>query len=660
MGKFIDLTGQQFGEWKVIEYNKEAKKWLCECQCKDHTRRLIASVDLRKGKTTNCGCMRKKDLTGKQFKHLVVDSYAENYHWNCHCTECGKKFVVHTYHLEHNNIPNCTHSDLHTNVKDITNKVFGELKVIEYIGNKQWKCKCSCGKEVIKYGKDLRSGKVRSCGDTIHRREDLTNKQFNEWTVISYIGKNKWYCQCSCGNKGTIERKALINGISKSCGHNNFVNLTGQKFGEWAVLEYVGNGKYKCQCSCENKTIKNVRATALRSGRSRSCGCKKGEYAHNTLLNRYGDTATSRIANPREKWQIEIIENKDEFREYLKRISSANKGVKPTIKQLEDMLDTSSTVILKRIHSYSLEEYVDIQPYYSQYEAEIVEYIRSITNLEIVTNSREYIGNNLELDIYIPEKKLAIEFNGSYWHSDRVKDKYYHQKKTIACIKNKIRLIHIFEYEWVDSDKQRKIKQYLKSIICNADKLYARQTTIKEITSQEAKLFENEYHLQGYTTSSINIALQYEDETIGLMTFGKPRFNKNYEYELIRLCYKSNIAVVGGSEKMLKYFIDKYNPQSIISYCDLSKFDGNVYSRLGFDTNISYLTQPNYVWVHPHSKEVLTRYQTQKHKLVEKGLGTEDQTEDEIMTSLNYLKVYDSGNMKFTWNNNRGEDNTCT
>ena len=64
------------------------------------------------------------------------------------------------------------------------------------------------------------------------------------------------------------------------------------------------------------------------------------------------------------------------------------------------------------------------------------------------------------------------------------------------------------------------------------------------------------------------------------MTFGKPRYNKNYEYELIRYC--SSKKVVGGAEKLFNYFIKTYNPKSIISYCDWSKFNGNVYSKLGF------------------------------------------------------------------------------
>lgn len=63
------------------------------------------------------------------------------------------------------------------------------------------------------------------------------------------------------------------------------------------------------------------------------------------------------------------------------------------------------------------------------------------------------------------------------------------------------------------------------------------------------------------------------------MSFGKPRYNKNYECELLRLCTKNGYAVVGGAEKLFSYFVKTHNPKSVISYCDLSKFMGNVYKN---------------------------------------------------------------------------------
>ena len=153
--------------------------------------------------------------------------------------------------------------------------------------------------------------------------------------------------------------------------------------------------------------------------------------------------------------------------------------------------------------------------------------------------------------------------------------------------------------------------------------------------------------MQGGINSEINLALVKDDEVLGMMSFGSPRFNNAFEYELTRLCFKDSVIVVGGSEKLFKHFINRYKPTSVISYCDLSKFSGNTYKNLGFST--FEITEPNYVWVNTSKNEVLPRYKTQKHKLIKLGYGNESQTEDEIMEDLGYYKVYDSGNLRMTW-----------
>ena len=133
------------------------------------------------------------------------------------------------------------------------------------------------------------------------------------------------------------------------------------------------------------------------------------------------------------------------------------------------------------------------------------------------------------------------------------------------------------------------------------------------------------------------------------MTFGKPRFNNNYQYELYRLCWKDNIRVIGGLEKLFKYFIDNFDVDSVVTYCDISKFNGNSYTKIGFKTCEDSITLPNYVWVNIYNNDIKTRYQTQKHKLIEQGLGTESETEAEIMHNLDYYRIYDSGNIKLYW-----------
>lgn len=281
-------------------------------------------------------------------------------------------------------------------------------------------------------------------------------------------------------------------------------------------------------------------------------------------------------------------------------------------------------------------------------ELSILNWLKTF-DIDIVCNDRTVLGGK-ELDMYIPCKQLAIEFNGSYWHSSIFRDVKYHQNKTLECARNGIHLIHIFEYEWRDADKQAKIKNYIASLLGESDVIYARNTSLRYINDiEKIKEFLNNNHLQGYATSSINIGCFYKDELVGLMTFGKSRFDTSNQYEIIRLCWKSGVKVIGGTAKMFSEFIKRYNPESVITYCDISKFTGNIYTTLGFKPYDVIITKPNYVWVNTHNSKVLKRYQTMKSKLLSDGLGKLGSTEDEIMESLGYIKVHDSGSLKLAW-----------
>ena len=114
-------------------------------------------------------------------------------------------------------------------------------------------------------------------------------------------------------------------------------------------------------------------------------------------------------------------------------------------------------------------------------------------------------------------------------------------------------------------------------------KIGARKCTIKEIDFETTKNFLNKYHRQKSVYSIYNIGLFHESMLIGVMTFGYPRYNKRYQWELLRLCFHQEYRVVGGTQKMFNYFVDEYKPHSIISYCDYNYFTGDIYDKLGFE-----------------------------------------------------------------------------
>ncbi len=410
-----------------------------------------------------------------------------------------------------------------------------------------------------------------------------------------------------------------------------FEDLTGRVYGEWKAIQYDGSSYWVCKSIITGEE-KRIHAYKLKNNKS----TLNKENIYLKLNSHYND------------WEIiEIIDSQH----YRCRCSCGN----------VERIITKYDLVYGRTkscgHKFNAEAYISSYEFESNGEIEVREYIRTIYNGDIFYNRKDILGNGQELGIYIPELKLAIEFNGNYWHSSLFKDKNYHQNKTICAVRKGIRLIHIFEYEWNDLKKQEKIKEMLRTIIDSQSRyvLYGVRLSVREISNSDAVEFCNKYHLQNGINSKVSIGLYYEDELVAVTTFGKQRYNKdNDRWEMYRLVFMNGVIIAGGAEKMFKYFVREYNPNEIISYCDISKFLGNVYTRLGFKTTTSDITQPSYVWQHTNKNITLSRYQTTKQKLIEKGLGDESQTEDEIMESNGFLKIYGCGNLKFTWRKAEG------
>jgi hypothetical protein len=162
------------------------------------------------------------------------------------------------------------------------------------------------------------------------------------------------------------------------------------------------------------------------------------------------------------------------------------------------------------------------------------DWIREL-GVDFLENDRNIL-NGKELDIFIPEKNIAIEFNGLYWHSELFKGKTYHQEKTKLCNSQDIDLIHIFEDDWIYR------KEIVKSIISNRiglikDKIWARNCRISNVSPQEAKSFLNENHIQGFVGSSIRIGLFHNGELVSLMTFGERNTNSKKGFNSTRESY---------------------------------------------------------------------------------------------------------------------------
>lgn len=272
-----------------------------------------------------------------------------------------------------------------------------------------------------------------------------------------------------------------------------------------------------------------------------------------------------------------------------------------------------------------------------QYDLQV--FIKSLA-VEFIENNRKILDGK-ELDIYIPSHNIAIEYNGLYWHSELYVDSNYHLNKTEICESKGIKLIHIFEDEWVY--KQEIVKSRIKNLLgITSNKIYTRKCEVREVKTKDKTKFLEENHIQGATKTTHNLGLYYNNELVSLMCFGNRPFLNNYEFELIRFCNKLDMIVVGGASKLLKYFIKNYNPKEIISYADRRWSTGDLYDKLGF--KFSHNSKPNWFILENNYRHHRLKYQ--KHKLVGQGYD-KNKTSHKICLENKLYRIYDCGHKTY-------------
>jgi len=285
----------------------------------------------------------------------------------------------------------------------------------------------------------------------------------------------------------------------------------------------------------------------------------------------------------------------------------------------------------------------------SRAEIELKEWITNSIGVDVVVGSRSILDDGFELDLVIPSLKIAIEYNGLYWHSESAgKSKWYHITKLNKCQEKGLRLVQIFEDEWInhqDIVKQRLL--FLLNIV-QSNKVFARKTKLISISSKQSKEFCNKHHIQGAGTGHICYGLSYNEKLVAIMEFGhlskaKGQSNTQGHYELTRYC--SDGQVVGGAGKLLKAFVKDHTPEMIISYCDLRWNTGNLYQQLGFAHQGN--TVPNYWYTIGQNR--YHRFKFRKDVLVKQGHDA-SKTEREIMADLGYHVIWDCGHGKWIWN----------
>lgn len=281
-------------------------------------------------------------------------------------------------------------------------------------------------------------------------------------------------------------------------------------------------------------------------------------------------------------------------------------------------------------------------------ETDLFKFIRSICPDAVQSYRASY--HSSEIDVYVPSLNIGFEYNGLYWHSEPVllannRSKINDYNKQQAFKSAGTRIIQIFEDEW--KNKQEIVKSRISNILgATPERIYARQCTVKEISSSVAATFCDRYHIMGRGRSNIRMGLFFKDELVSVMTFTKSNLSRKLVgWELNRFASITNTTVTGGASKLFSAFLRKEQPSTIVSYSDNRWSDGGIYKSLGFK-GVSDGT-PSYWYVLPNQTERFHRFGLRKNKNDDPAL-----TEYENRTNQGYYRIWDCGHAKWIWNKN--------
>ena len=383
-------------------------------------------------------------------------------------------------------------------------------------------------------------------------------------------------------------------GVSNYNNRNKALRTRLDRYGKYMTDEMLLKSKntsmqlYGCEFASQSKDFKD-KAKQTRYSKN------NGNYFSQKTINRLKETSkdnyiksnNKRIITLKNKYKsynrcfytskklLHILEDPEiNFIRYINELDYENKN----FAYIETDLNISYTALLNYAHKYKFKDLLNNTR--SHFQQDVINFLKTL-NIDYIENCRNIISP-YEVDIYIPEKNIAIECNGNDWHSKYRCDKKYHYNKSVMCENLGVRLIHIFEYEWKNERQRPILENIIKNAIgINENKIYARKCRIVVKQSKEMRDFFDKNNIQGFRGGKFAICLEYNTEIIMAYMMGYPFFGKGkYEWEVIRGATKLGYTVVGGASKIFKYFIENYNPKNCVYYIDYNYFNGNSLKNL--------------------------------------------------------------------------------
>lgn len=308
-------------------------------------------------------------------------------------------------------------------------------------------------------------------------------------------------------------------------------------------------------------------------------------------------------------------------------------------KNLHDKLSHITAISNQNIH----------RTYESKGEIEIKEFIQN--NLHLTCEKNRSILKGIELDMFIPEKNCAIEYNGLYWHQEQFgKDRYYHLNKLQKCHDAGIRLIHIFEDEFVNHKELvlDKISHILQCHKGNSQTIPARKCQIRPIEGLVARSFLDKYHIQGSCKAMVYYGAYFNNNLVGVMAFSR----NGDEWELSRYATIMSSKCIGLGGKLFKRFVSDYKPTYVKSFADRRwtfNSSDNMYTKIGF--KLEEVLKPDYRYYNSSVDKYkrFHKFNFRKQILVKRHGFDSSMTEKEMTKQLGFDKIWDCGLYKFVW-----------
>lgn len=640
--------GEMFGKLTVIEEiekSSNSEKHLYKVKCSCGTEKIVSKFDLCSSGLKSCGCLR-------------LEKIRKHYH------ECNIE-----------KLPN------------IGDK-FGRLTILKFnnLDEKKQKitveCICECGTIKTYNCCSLITGCVLSCGclqkertSNVRKKEIPIGTRFGRLVVLKeerHPNEKKrlsYLCQCDCGKTKIVRAKFLLNGKTNSCGclavekrreaQNNKAKLSdpkpGDRFGMITVLEMCpigqkefNRGYRSVKCKCECGKIFVARKQSLLKGQ-KSCGCNR---LANLLISHIESSRNVRIypTNMRDYLceEDKILFDKKELTGSSIVTFICKKCKKPF------KIELSRVCYFKT--GEQIREYVCSKCLggVSLQEESIYEYLLSVGLCaeDIKRHDRVILNNKKEIDFYMPSKNIAIEYNGSFWHSEsKGKSKNYHKQKFEICYKQGIPLLNIFDFYWLNN--QSVIKDIInKRLGSKQDYFHYEDCSINFISQKLAVDFykKNTINLENSIFKSDycnHIVLEKQNEILFCLSY----FCYNNEVSIEKYGFKLGFEC----NNAIQYICKK------ISYSNYKKFkvilnndidDLNLFKTNGF--NIEQKLDPICFYI--LNNELLSLDEINVNLILEEfpalkekcKIKPDNEIKDFLLTSLGVNKVYNSGKTMLT------------